>query len=230
MMLEYLIDRAAAEALLPDPLRPAEEPRAAAIFGWWQSCSAERDELRDSVRSQYHEFYFALECEYEGRRLVRCPFCWVDKDFSLVRGLIQGYPKKLGSISMTRPVGVGRAGARLGAGAEMHATLAVADRRLVELSLVLEEPVEEAPFSMTGPLVHSRIFPSWAPGGQAVDELVLSECEDQELAGIWRGTGSLGLTPSPHDEIGPLRPLQPLAAYRLEFAETLVGGALLGDR
>jgi hypothetical protein len=230
-MLEYLADPAAIAALLPDPLRPASEPRVAAIFGEWQSCSSDGAELADPIRAQYNEFYFAVACEYDGRPYVRCPFCWVDKDFSLVRGLVQGYPKKLGSIAITRPVSIGRAGPVLGPGAELAGTLAAADKRLVEMSITLEEPVEQAPFLMTGPLVHSRIFPAWAPNGGAVDEVVLSECIDQEVAGVWQGRGELSLSPSPTDEIAELSPVHLLKAYRLEFAETLVGGrSLVGER
>jgi hypothetical protein len=33
----------------------------------------------------------------------RCVYIWVDKDFAIGRGFHQGYPKKLGSIHMTRP-------------------------------------------------------------------------------------------------------------------------------
>ena len=45
-----------------------------------------------------------------GETYSRCVYIWVDKDFALARGWYQGYPKKLGSIWMTRPVTVGRAG------------------------------------------------------------------------------------------------------------------------
>ena len=30
--------------------------------------------------------------------MTTCPYIWVDRDFALVRGWIQGFPKKLGSI------------------------------------------------------------------------------------------------------------------------------------
>lgn len=230
LMLEYLADPSAVAALLPAPLEPSSEARVAAIFCSWQACSRNGEELLDPVRSQFHEFYLALACEYAGRPFVRCPFCWVDAELPLVRGLIQGFPKKPGSIALTRPIRVGQAGPRLEPGARMCGTLAAADRRLAELTVTLQEPVgeEEAPFLMTGPLVHSRIFPSWALGGGEVDELVLSESTQQEVAGVWTGSGELWLGTGPNDEIGTLAPVETLGAYRLEFAETLRGGRLLG--
>ena len=45
-----------------------------------------------------------MRCRYGGETYSRCVYIWVDKDFALARGWYQGYPKKLGSIWMTRPV------------------------------------------------------------------------------------------------------------------------------
>ena len=38
--------------------------------------------------------------------MAYCPYIWVDRDFALARGWIQGFPKKLGSIWMTRTFGL----------------------------------------------------------------------------------------------------------------------------
>src|SRR3984885_12458702 len=87
------------------------------------------EELLDPVRSQYREFYIALACQLGDQPVARCPFCWVDKDFSLVRGLIQGYPKKMGSIAMTRAFSVGQATPGTAKGSQFGGTLAAAARR-----------------------------------------------------------------------------------------------------
>ena len=39
---------------------------------------------------------------WTAEHVTTCPYIWVDKDFALARGWIQGFPKKLGSIHMTR--------------------------------------------------------------------------------------------------------------------------------
>jgi acetoacetate decarboxylase len=44
----------------------------------------------------------------DGKKVVRVPYIWVDNDLSFARGHIQGFPKKLGVISVTRAVTVGR--------------------------------------------------------------------------------------------------------------------------
>ena len=79
-------------------------------------------ELLDPVRSQYKEAFVVVRCRRGGETFSRCILIWVDKDFALARGWYQGYPKKLGSIWMTRPVTVGRAGPRLEPGGRFGAT------------------------------------------------------------------------------------------------------------
>jgi enduracididine biosynthesis enzyme MppR len=226
LMVEYRADPDAIRAFLPAGLEPAGDGLAAAIFGDWQSCTDGGAELSDPNRAQYHEFYIALACEWDGRPVARCPFCWVDKDFSLVRGLIQGYPKKMGSIGITRSFGIGRAGPTVAAGQSFSGTLAAADRRLVEATVTLTEPAP-APELMLAPLVHSRCFPAWDAGESDVDELVTGGSSDQLIDGVWTGTAELEIFPSPVDELDLLRPLEVLRGYRFSYAETITGGRLL---
>lgn len=227
LMVEYLADPTAVARLLPDGLGPAPRPGlAAAIFGDWQSCTDGGEELLDPVRSQYREFYIALACTWRGEAVVRCPFCWVDKDFSLVRGLIQGYPKKLGSIAVTRAFEVGRATPAVARGARFAGTLAAGDRRLAEARVTLTEPAE-APGLMTAPLIHTRLFPSWDRGRDAVAELVTGGSTDQRVHNVWTGSAELKFFDSPTDELALLRPTEILRGYRLSFAETITGGRVL---
>src|SRR6266550_3572378 len=97
LTLEYRTDPDRVIELLPDPLEPAEDPGAVAlVFADWQTCRDDRQELLDPVRPA-----------------SRCVYIWVDRDMPMLRGRIQGYPKKLGSIWMSRPIRVGKAGPRL---------------------------------------------------------------------------------------------------------------------
>ncbi len=226
-MVEYLADPDVVAAFLPPGLESGDRPGlAAAIFGDWQSCTDDAAELLDPVRSQYRECYIALAATWQGEPVARCPFCWVDKDFSLVRGLIQGYPKKMGSIGITRAFGIGRATPRDGAGARFAGTLAASDRRLVEARITLTEPAP-APALMLAPLVHSRIFPSWDPATPGVDELVTGGSTDQRIDSVWAGDAELTIYDSPHDEVSLLKPVEVLGGYRFSFAETITGGRLL---
>ena len=148
-------------ALLPDGVDLAEEDPGAVAIIWadWQSCGESQVELLDPVRSQYKECFVVVRCRWNGEHYSRCVYIWVDKDFALARGWYQGYPKKLGSIWMTRPVTVGKAGPRLEAGGRFGATLAANDRRLAQVSLTLTGASVTGGFVNALPMLHSRWMP-----------------------------------------------------------------------
>jgi len=49
------------------------------------------------VRSQYHETIFLTSASYQSTPCGYCLFIWVDRDVSLMRGLVQGWPKQIRS-------------------------------------------------------------------------------------------------------------------------------------
>lgn len=62
----------------------------------------------------------------------------MDQDISLVRGLLQGWPKKIGSTWLTRSLPLATpAAAPLENGSRLGASLSVKDRRLLEARLTL---------------------------------------------------------------------------------------------
>ncbi len=231
LTVEYRADPAAVAALLPDGVDPAEdEPGAVAvIFADWQSCGDDGAELLDPVRAQYKEAFVVVRCRYGGQTYSRCVFIWVDKDFALARGWFQGYPKKIGSIWMTRPVTVGRAGPRLEPGGTFGATLAANDRRLVDVRFTIAGPSETGGFVNALPMLHSRWMPSIEPGtGDALDELVTMSSSDVELGPVWGGDAEVAIYDAPGEELAALRPIEPIAAYWRRVGATFAGGKRLG--
>jgi acetoacetate decarboxylase len=94
MIAEYRTDPDAVAALLPKELEPADDPGAvAAIFADWQSCSADLHELVDPIQAQYREFFLVVGAKFQGEPVSRCVYIWVDKDFAMYRGWIQGFPR-----------------------------------------------------------------------------------------------------------------------------------------
>src|SRR6266536_2378828 len=134
LTVEYRTDPARVAELLPRPLVPAPQDPAAVALIWadWQSCGDSGEELLDPVRAQYSECLAVVRCGYGGRVYSRCVYIWVDSDVALARGLIQGYPKKLGSIHQTRPHPFGRAAPRIAPGGIFAGTLAAGGRRLAQ--------------------------------------------------------------------------------------------------
>ncbi len=161
LIAEYRTDPAAVVALLPDELEPAEDPAAvAAIFADWQSCSADLNELTDPIQSQYHEFFIVVGARFRGEPVSRCVYIWVDKDFSMYRGWIQGFPKKLGSIHITRLFASGKATPRLEPGARFGATCAANDRQIARMMVTLEHVSETGPSVNAPPMHNTRHFPA----------------------------------------------------------------------
>ena len=177
LTVEYRTDPARVAELLPAPLEPAPQDPGAVALIWadWQSCGETGEELLDPVRAQYRECFAVVRCSYAGRLYSRCVYIWVDADFALVRGLHQGYPKKLGSIHQTRPHPFGRAAPRIAPGGRFAGTLAAADRRLAQAVLTLREPSPGNGFVNAHPMAHHRWVPSIEKGApDALDELIAS--------------------------------------------------------
>jgi acetoacetate decarboxylase len=229
LLVEYLADETAVREFLPPELRRGDvDGRAAAIFGDWQFCSDGGEELADPARSQHRELAIVVACSSEGEPAARCAFCWVDTDVSLVRGLIQGYPKKLGSIAMTRSFGIGRADAPLRRGSVFAATMSAGGHRLAEATVTLEARTDP-PALMLTPLVHTRRLPPWDPAQPPLEELVTGGSFDQTCGEVWSGPAELALYDSPTDDLALLAPVEVGNGYRFSFAETLRGGRLLGE-
>ncbi len=225
LIVEYRTDPDAARALLPPELEPGDDlGSAAAIFVDWQSCSDSGEELLDPVRAQYKEFFVVLAAIYRGEPVTRCPFMWVDKGMPLVRGLVQGFPKKPGSIWMTRPVTVGRAGPRLEAGGTLAATLAAGDRRLAEATVTLSGLSDEGPTVNSPPLFNTRFFPAWVAENEPLQEHVWAGGQDREISPIWEGDATLGFFESPADELADLAPVDVGRGFWFSFGYTVDGG------
>jgi len=148
-------------------------------------------ELVDPARSQYREFFIVVNALLDGEEVTTCPYIWVDRDFSLARGWIQGFPKKLGSIWVTRTFGLDcAADPGVKPGAVLGGTVAANDRRIAQGSVTLERVSDSGPTHNDPPLVNVRHFPRLAAGRHdepAVHELVRARSRDRSIAAVWEG-------------------------------------------
>jgi acetoacetate decarboxylase len=232
LTVEYRTDPAAVAALLPEGVSLAhddEDPGAVAfIWADWQSCGDDGAELLDPVRAQYKEAFVVVRCRYRGRLYSRCLFIWVDKDFALVRGYLQGYPKKLGSIYQTRPVPYGKAGPRLEAGGRFGMTLAAADRRLAQATVTLEGPSESNGFVNGHAMLHHRWFPRIElDGTDSLSEVVTMSGVDVEVGPAWRGSATLEVFDAPTEELASIAPREVIGGYFRSVGTTFAGGTTL---
>jgi acetoacetate decarboxylase len=228
--LEYRTNPDKVAALLPEGFSLADDdPGAiAAIWADWQSVSEDPGHILDPVRVQYKEMFFVVRCKFQGKHYSRCIYIWVDKEFAMLRGQHQGYPKKLGSIQMSRPVYVGKAGPRLEPGGTFGVTLAAFDRRLAEGRFTITEATERPGFVNGLPMVHNRWLPTIETDGtQSLDEVVTMSSFDVELGRCFKGEFDLSYFDSPVEELLDIAPQEKIAAYWHEVGASWRAGTTL---
>lgn len=222
--VEFETDAAAAAAFLPNGLE-LESARCAAYFVEWQYASETGEEYLDPITSQYRETIILLSASFAGAPVAYCPFIWVDQDVSLMRGLVQGWPKQIGSTWITRAYDLpSKAAPVLGPGGRFGATLSVKDRRLVEAQVTLRQLSDTLPSPSFARAVNTRYFPELVAGKHdlpAVHELVQLKSRDVQISPIWKGEASIDIFDHPSLELSDLRPTAVLAGYRFSFALTV---------
>jgi acetoacetate decarboxylase len=223
--LDFKADVDAVAALLPRGLAPAPDGAASVVFADWCSAS-DHDErvLADPGVGQYHEAYLVLHALRGDKKVGRVPFIWVDSELSLLRGQIQGFPKKLGQIAMTRAVELGRGGVRKQAGARFAAHASSHGRRVLSASVQLEGTSDRLPRALTLPLIHTRLFPSIDRAEPAVHELQIGSIANFECGTVHTGPATLLLEPSEYEELAPLTPRSVGAGYVCSLAFSVLGG------
>ena len=226
LVVDFHADPDAAASLLPEGLAPHPDPgRCAMVFADWQSCSEDGDELLDPVRSHYREAYLVVSGLLDGDEVTTCAFIWVDQDFALARGWIQGFPKKLGEVWMTRAYALQcRAAPGVQAGSRFGATCSARGRQIARARVTLEAPSETGSIHTGPPIVNVRHFPRLAAGHHddpAVHELVKARSRDRAVSEVWEGPAELELFDAPGEEHVLLAPVSVTRGYRFTFAYTV---------
>jgi len=220
--VEYELDPAVARRFLPPELGRATG-LASMNFTEWQVTS-DGSELQDPAYAQYKESFVLIETELaDGSQANFTPLIYVDQDLSMMRGWLQGLPKKLGSVWMTRSFGLDHlAAAPLQAGTRLGATLAVKDRRLAEARLRLTgDPGDKLGFFKLptyGLVGFANLIEEPAPSRP---RLVRHMSEGAVHGPYHAATAELQVFESPRDELYDLRPRRITRAATHTFAWTV---------
>jgi acetoacetate decarboxylase len=215
----------AVAALLPAGMTPVPEGTASVVFADWSSSSDNDDRVgADPAIGQYHEAYVVLHALRGDKRVGRVPFIWVDSELSLLRGQIQGFPKKMGQIAMTKPVELGKGGVRKQKGSSFAAHATSHGRRVLTAKVTLENTTERLPRAATLPLVHTRLFPAVDRPEPSVHELQFGAIADFACGAIHTGPASLELGTTEYEEIAALGPVSVGPGYVFSMAFSVTGG------
>lgn len=230
LTIEFRTDPKKVAELLPPQLSLAEEDPGAVAMIWadWQSCSDSFDELLDPARAQYKEVFVVIRCRYKGNTYSRAVYIWVDKDFAMARGHVQGYPKKMSEIWMTRPITIGKAGPRLETGGKFGCTLSTFGRRIADARFTITGTAESAGFVNGHPMIHSRQMPAIEMDGRdSLNELVTMAGFDVELGPVFSGHADLNLYDSPTEELTRFGDIEIIGGYYRQVGNSMAGGKTL---
>ena len=98
--IDFTADPGRVAELVPAGFSPRGDSSCTFFFCDWCSAADRDPRVKDDpIKGQYREAYVTLNGTFDDRPFGRVPYIWVDSELSLLRGQIQGFPKKLGFIA-----------------------------------------------------------------------------------------------------------------------------------
>jgi acetoacetate decarboxylase len=205
---------------------------AVALFTDYQF-TARDNEYLDPARYQCRGFSVLLDALWKGSRIAWCPYCYADNDAALMRGWIQGYPKKFAAVHQTRSFAAGSAAsAPLAHGSRFSACMSAHGRLLAQARIILREKAERLGGLLDRRIVGRRHFPRLSAGMHdkpAVDELVGCISDHLLITNIWIGEAELSFPEAYGEELEVLGPLKVGRGYRFSFSYSVTDIEILAD-
>jgi len=230
MQLAFRISKTKAKELIPPPLELTEEPGKGIVwFVEWISVSESNPDMVfiNPERTMYQECLVMIQCSLNGEQGYFVPYIWVDNDFTLMRGFVQGFPKKLCQIYKTKlhelnpKIGGKRPGAKIKGICQAHG------ERIIEGSLMLTRKANQSELPLVR-LYLMRYFPSIEDvSNPAVHELVISEISNVRITDIWAGDTDLEFFVSDVEEVANLAPIEMLGGFSYSMGFTISGGKVV---
>jgi acetoacetate decarboxylase len=218
--IEFEADGDKIAPYLPAP-KQMESHQCCVYFIEWQYTSETTEDYLDPVESQYRETILLMSGSYKGEAMAYCPFIWVDQDKALMRGLIQGWPKQLGSTHMSRSYALESKAAPTGLSA---ATLSVNGKRYMAGRVQVYEADANMPAPSFAGSALVRYFPDLVKGNHQqplVHELVQLKSRDVQISKVAKGEAMLDFTVMADHELSDFSPKKVLAGYRFQVALTV---------
>jgi acetoacetate decarboxylase len=150
-----------------------------------------------------------------------------------MRGWIQGYPRKFGTVHQTRSFTTsGAASAPLVQAGRFSACMSAHGRSLVQARITLREKAERLVGLLDRRIVGRRYFPRLSAGMHdkpAVDELVRCVSNHLLITNIWTGEGELDFPEAYGEELEVLGPVKVGRGYRFTFSYSVTDIEVLVD-
>ncbi len=143
-------------------------------------------------RTLYREAAVGVRCSHGPRQGVFYPVMWVTSEWSLLRGLLNGYQKRLAdSIGLTRLHPLNPGLKPIGRGTSFGGRCVKGGVSTLSVSVTLEREGSPTDLPAFGATFGLRRFPRTDPSQSSVDEPVEILKSNSKASDVWLGTGSL---------------------------------------
>jgi hypothetical protein len=164
-------------------------------------------------RTVYYEAAIGVKSKFKERPGVFFPVMWVTTEWSLLRGILNGYQKRLADrISMTKLHPLNPGLKAIGPGARFGGFCVKGPGQTLSVEVTVEKAGSPADLPSFGATFGIRRFPGTEPGQETVNEPVEILKSNSRLSDVWLGTGSV----KTKLEVGEAVPLSG-AVYRSGF-------------
>ena len=202
------------QKLVPDPFRVVDGACMAyvcEIVSVGDGASAMVHSRPD--RTLYNEAAVGVHVEFGGKKGVYFPVMWVTTEWSLLRGLLNGYQKRLADrISMTRMHPLNPGLKPVEAGSEFGGFCVKGPDTTLTVSAIVRAAAEPSALPSFGVTYGLRNYPSTGPGQKGVREPVEVLKSNSRVSDVWVGEGTLRTTL----DVGDVEPTS-AAVYRSGF-------------
>ncbi|BFH73807.1 acetoacetate decarboxylase family protein [Sulfurisphaera javensis] len=168
---------------------------------------------QDPELVQYMEGAIGFKVNFEGKNYLYFPFMWVDKDWALVRGWLDGYPKKIAKIAMTRLHPLLPKYNRPEPGLKLGGYVTRGGGIMFRLQVELKEKVNSVPLKDFGPFLNLRRFPSRGDSEEDLYEVASRVRDVSNYGEIWKGEAYVELGGYVNDEVNVLKLEEVYAGY-----------------
>jgi Acetoacetate decarboxylase (ADC) len=160
-------------------------------------------------------------------------YAYADNDAAIMRGWIEGYPKKRGVVHQTRSfAATSAASAPLANKSRFAGCVSANGQLLAEARVILREKADHLTGLLDRPVVARRYFPQLCAGAHdkpAVDELVRCITSNLLIKNIWLGEGELIFPETHGEELDMLGPIRVGRGFRFSFSCSISDCAILAD-
>lgn len=190
-------DMAIISRLVPKPFEVLSDGRCIAYVCEIVSVSDTGAEMVASEpdRTIYQEAAVGIQCRYQAKQGVFFPVMWVTTEWSLLRGLLNGYQKRLADkIAMTKLHALNPGLRQVGLGSQFGGFCVKGGATTLSLSVTIERQGAPSDLPSLGATFGRRVFPKTNQTQGEVIEVVEILKSNSKTADIWLGKGSVRTT------------------------------------